>query len=77
MFAYGIGTLLPFIHQLKAEFSLVEQPWYADDVGGTSATFDKIECFFRQLCEIGPSFGYCLEPLKSILIMHQHNVEAA
>lgn len=41
MFAYRIGILLPLIHQLKAEFSQVEQACYADDVGA-GATFDEI-----------------------------------
>ena len=32
MFAYGIGILL-LIKELKAEFSDLTQPWYADDAG--------------------------------------------
>ena len=32
MVAYGIG-ILPLIKNLKAEFTDVTQPWYADDAG--------------------------------------------
>jgi hypothetical protein len=72
MFAYGIG-IMSLIHQLKAEFPQVEQPWYVDDTGA-GAKFDEIERFFRRLCEIGPLFGYYPEPTKSILIVRQHNL---
>jgi hypothetical protein len=65
MFAYGIG-ILPLTRQLKAEFPQAEQPWYADNAGA-GAKFDKIERFFRQLCNIGPLFGYYPEPTTSIL----------
>ncbi len=75
MFAYGIG-ILPLIRQLKAEFPQVEQPRYTDDAGA-GEKFDEIERFFRQLCKIGPLFGYYPEPTKSILIMRQHNLKAA
>jgi hypothetical protein len=75
MLAYGTG-ILPLIRQLKPEFPQVEQPWYADDEGA-GAKFDKIECFFRRLCEIGRLFGYYPEPTKSILIVRQHNLEEA
>ena len=75
MFAYGIG-ILPLIRQLKAEFPQVEQPWYADDAGA-GARFDEIERFFARLQEVGPQFGYYPEPTKSILIVRQHNLEAA
>jgi hypothetical protein len=51
-------------------------PWYADDADA-GAKFDKIERFFRRLCEIGPLFGYYPEPTKSILIVRQHNLEEA
>jgi hypothetical protein len=75
MFAYGIG-ILPLIRLLKTEFPAVEQPWYADDAGA-GGKFDDIRKFFRRLQEIGPNYGYFPEPSKSILIVPQHNLEAA
>jgi hypothetical protein len=75
MFAYGIG-ILPLICLLKAAFPAVEQPWYADDAGA-GRQFVEIFCFFRKLQEIGPSYGYYPEPLNSILVVPQHNLEAA
>ena len=75
MFAYDIGVL-PLIRQLKAEFPAVEQRWYADDAGA-GAKFSEICRIFSRLVEIGPNFGYYLEPSKSILVVPQHNLEAA
>ena len=75
MFAYGIG-MLPLIRQLKAEFPVVEQPWYADDAGA-GGNFVEIRRFFLKLGEIGPRFGYFPEPSKSILVVREHNFEAA
>jgi hypothetical protein len=37
----------------------------------------RLSAFFRRLCEIGPLFGYYLEPTKSILIVRQHNLKEA
>jgi hypothetical protein len=56
MFAYGIGVL-PLIRLLKAQFTRVKQPWYADDAGA-GGKFSDIRSFFRKLQEIGPNFGY-------------------
>jgi hypothetical protein len=75
MFAYGIGNL-PLIHLLKAEFPALERPWYADDAGA-GGKFADIRQFFCKLQEIGPHYEYYPEPTKSILIVPQHNLEAA
>jgi hypothetical protein len=75
MFACGIG-ILPLIRQLKAELPQVEQPWYADDAGA-GGEFEDIRRLFRRLEEIGPNYGYFPEPSKSILVVRQHNLEAA
>jgi hypothetical protein len=74
MYAYGIG-ILPLIRLLKVEFPAVEQPWYAD--AGAGGKFDDILKFFRPLHEIGPNYGDFPKPSKSILIVPQHNLEAA
>jgi hypothetical protein len=75
MFAYGIG-ILPLIRQLKKEFPLVEQPWYADDAGA-GGKFDRMRSQFLRLVELGPTFGYFPESTKSVLIVAQHNLERA
>jgi hypothetical protein len=75
MFAHGIG-ILPLICQLKAEFPAVEQPWHANDAGA-GGKFDGTRSMFLRLDEIGPDFGYCPEPLKSMLAAQEHNLEAA
>jgi hypothetical protein len=75
MFAYGIGiALLLLICLLKANFPVVEQPWYANDAGA-GRKFAEIYPFFCKLQEIGPSFGYFPEPSKIILLVCQHNLE--
>jgi hypothetical protein len=75
MYAYGIG-ILPLIRILKARFPAVEQPWYTD-YAGAGRKFDEIRRFFVKLQEIGPNYGYYPEPTKSIMVVPQHNLEAA
>jgi hypothetical protein len=75
MFAHGTG-ILPLIRQLKAELPQVEQPWHADDAGA-GGEFEDIRRLFRRLKEIGPNYGYFPEPSKSILVVRQHDLEAA
>jgi hypothetical protein len=76
MFALGTGILPALIRLLKAEFPQVEQPWHADDAGA-GGKFEDIRRLFRRPEEIGLSFGYFLEPSKSILGVRQLNLEAA
>jgi hypothetical protein len=76
MFACGTG-ILPLIGLLKAEFPAVEQPWHADDAGAGGKFTDVLRRLFLRLQEIGPSFGHHPEPSKSILVVSQHNMEAA
>jgi hypothetical protein len=75
MFACGTG-ILPLIRQLKAELPQVEQPWCADDAEA-GGKFEDIRRLFRRLEEIGPNYGYFPEPSESILVVCQHNLEAA
>jgi hypothetical protein len=74
MFAYGLGRILPLIHKLKAEFTQVNQPWYADNAGA-GGNIRSICHFFLRLQEICLDFGYFPEPSKSILIVREHNLE--
>jgi hypothetical protein len=75
MVAYGI-LLLPLIRTLKSEIPEVNQPWYADDAGA-GGTSKGIRRYFEALQEKGPCRGYFPEPSKSILILQEHNKEAA
>jgi hypothetical protein len=54
----------------------VEQPWYADDAGA-GGTFAGIREYFKKLLEKGPRRGYFPKPSKNILILQEHNKEAA
>jgi hypothetical protein len=74
-FAHGTG-ILPLISQLKAELPQVEQPWHADDAGA-GGKFEDIRRLFCRFKEIGPNYGYFPEPSNSILVVRQHNLEAA
>jgi hypothetical protein len=49
---------------------------YADDLrmGGS---FTGIQKYFEKLQEKGPGRGYFPEPSKSILVVQEHNKEAA
>jgi hypothetical protein len=71
MFGYGIG-ILPLIRDLKEEFHEVKQPWYAHGVGARGS-FTNLRGFFARLQEIGPSYGYFLEPSKCILVIRELN----
>lgn len=75
MIAYGVG-ILPMIRQLKTEFPNILQVWYADD-GGAKGTLQEIHAQTRRLMEIGPEFGYYLEPTKSILLVQPADVQRA
>jgi hypothetical protein len=75
MVAYGI-LLLPLIRTLKDEIPEVDQPWYADNAGA-GGTFKGRWQYFEKLQEKGPRQGYFPEPSKSILIVQEHNKEAA
>jgi hypothetical protein len=75
MVGYGVGVP-PLIRRLKEEFPCVSQPWYANNAGA-GAGFTDILAFFERLKEIGPRYGYYPEASKSILVVCQHNLEAA
>jgi hypothetical protein len=81
MFVYGIN-ILPLICQLKVEFPSMVQPLYVR--GGCSSSYWWWQIYWHTPVfttrqeEIGSNFGYYPKPLKSILLlMHQHNLEAA
>jgi hypothetical protein len=75
MVLYGLAVL-PLVRQLKREFPLVEQPWYADDAAA-GGQFSALHKQFRRLQELGPSFGYFAEPSKSFLIVQPQQLDRA
>jgi hypothetical protein len=75
MVAYGI-LLLPLIRTLKDEISDVNQPWYADN-SGAGGSFTGLGKYFEKLQEKGLGRGYFPEPSKFILVVQEHNKEAA
>jgi hypothetical protein len=75
MVIYGI-LLLVLIPALKDEHPDINQPWYADDAGARG-TFKGIRAYFEKVQEQGPRQGYFPEPSMSILIMREHNKDAA
>jgi hypothetical protein len=66
----------PLVLRLKQEFPEVEQPWYADDAVAPGS-FDSSWRHLTKLHEIGPNYRYFPELSKSVLIVPQHNLEAA
>lgn len=75
MVAYGVG-ILPLIRTLKSNHPTLHQSWYADDASAIG-TLEQIGAYFRELTEIGPSYGYFPEPSKSILIVRPHSENQA
>ena len=59
----GCGILLlPLIAQLKSEFPKVTSLWYAND-GATAGTLKHV-FYFKQLCEVGSDYGFCMRKIK-------------
>jgi hypothetical protein len=75
MFAYGNGVL-PLIRRLERNHPGLFQPWYADDAGA-GGKFEDIRAMLEELQKIGPAYGYCPEPTKSILVVPPEMVERA
>ncbi len=74
MLAYSVG-ILPLISKLK-DPSLHAQSWYADD-SSCGGKLRRILNWFRQLLNLGPSYGYFAEPAKSVLIVKEEHLEEA
>ena len=53
--AYGID-IIPLIKQLQSEFSVVTQPWYAEN-DGALGTFKKVDLYFNSLKRFIPVMG--------------------
>ena len=68
MVAYGLGTL-PLIRALKQAQSSSLHIWYADDAS-FGGKFQQIEHLYKELCRLGPSYGYYPEENKCTLIVH-------
>ena len=62
MIFYSVATL-PLVQALKGD-SRWFQSWYADD-SVCAGSLDDIRCWLDLLLELGPSYGYFPEPLKS------------
>lgn len=75
MVAYGVG-LLPLVRTLKEHHPTLHQQWYADDAAAIGV-LEQIRDYFRELMEIGPTYGYFPEPDKSILIVQPHSKNQA
>lgn len=56
---YSIG-ILPLIKRLG---SIVKQIWYANDSAAAS-TLDNLKSWLLKLNEIGPQYGYYVNPKK-------------
>jgi hypothetical protein len=60
VYGYAMG-LVSLTQQLKTEFPMVEQPWYANNVGEV-IIFWEIHAILLCLTELGPEYGYCPDP---------------
>ena len=57
----------PLIHQLKQN---IKQVWYADDATTTGRVCD-LKQWWDQLENIGPKYGYVVNPTKTWLIVKE------
>ena len=60
MVTYCILSILP-IKRLKADYTDVTQPWYADD-SSALGIFDNIGLYYNSLKRFFPGRGYYPEP---------------
>ena len=63
---YGILTM-PMINELSDGSDIV-QAWYADD-GNGCGKISELNNWWRKLWRIGPKYGYCPNPGKTVLIV--------
>ena len=63
------------ITRLKMAYPDITQPLYAYDAGALG-TFDNIGLYFNSLKRSGLGYGYYLERLKTVLIVHLDNLAA-
>ena len=73
MAMYAIGVL-PLIHHLN--YISVSQIWYADDAAGVGY-LSSLRCWWYELSNIGPAYGYYSNPLKSWLIVKPEFLDSA
>ena len=72
MAMYAIGTL-PLIQKLD---NTAFQVWYADD-SAASASLSRLQSWWKALQELGPSYGYFPNSLKTkLVIKEKHSAEA-
>ena len=75
MLIYGL-TLLPFIRRLQHEFPTLLHLWYADD-GSAAGSFSILKTFFQRVLQLGPAYGYHIQPSKCYIICPTANNDRA
>ena len=68
-------VFITLIKHLKLTHPDVMNPWQAAD-SGALGMFNHLEIYFKALKHNVPAQGYCPDPTKSILVMHQQNLKA-
>ena len=66
---YGIA-ILPLISTLRLHNDSLTQKWYADD-GSVVGKLKDIRALFDKLTQLGPKYGYLVNPPKCQLIIKQ------
>jgi hypothetical protein len=74
MAMYAIATL-PLIHQLD-QVTAIEQIWYADD-SSAAGSVSQIRTWWDKIEEMGPAYGYFVNPMKSWLVVKEEFLEDA
>ena len=72
MITYVIGVLR-LIRELWDTHPCITHPWYSDEAG-EGVTFEIILAHFRYLQSRGPTLGYFLGPINSILVVAPRNM---
>ena len=72
---YALATQ-PFIESLSSDTANVRQIWYADDATA-AGTLEDLKKWRDNLSNIGPAFGYYVNPRKTWLVTKDNLVHLA
>ena len=69
-------AIIPLIQKLKSSNAGVSQTWYADDACASGKIFNLRE-WWNQISDVGPMYGYFVNPTKTWLVTKDHHLRAA
>ena len=75
MVIYAVG-IMPLIWKLDCTDKERHQVWFADDASGTGSLRALLD-WWMKIQAVGPSFGYFVNPTKTVLIVKEQSLQDA